>query len=77
MAGSSIAVEARDSVSAMGFARAFCVWRASICFLSAGIVDAGWVDQRGLSLECGVSDLHMDCARARGRIDVCAGAPVA
>src|SRR5208282_2074927 len=77
LAGSSLAVEAGDFLSAMGGAGAVWFWRASVYFLSAGVVDFGRRAERDLSLEAGLEYLHLDRTGSCGGVDVSACPAVA
>ena len=70
-------MEARDLLSALGSAGAFWIRRTAIRFLSSCFVDIGRINQRDLSLGDCVTCLHLDCAGAGRRFDVCAGAALA
>ena len=70
-------MEARDSLSAMGFHGALRLWRAAIRILSACVVDTGRFAQCSLSLDRRGRRLHMDRAGSGRRVDVCARAAMA
>src|ERR1700678_2343324 len=77
LAGSSVAMEARDFLSALGGAGAVWLWRAAVHFLSAGVMDSGSGAERHLSLDCGGQNLHLARTHRGGRIYVFAGEAMA
>lgn len=70
-------MEEGDNFSALGFAGTLRIWRAAVCVLSAGVVDAGSAAECGVSMDGGGERLHMGRAGAGGDVDVCAGAAMA
>src|SRR5258708_35305255 len=77
MARSPFAVEAGDSLSAMGSNGTLRLWRAPFPVLSACVVDFGRCSERDLSLDPRCQYLYLDRAGCRRPIDVHIGAPVA
>src|SRR6266496_6615057 len=67
-------MEARDRLSALGSAGAFCLRGTSLYFLSTGFVDARGNLKRDLSMDVVIVHLHLDCAGAGRRNHVHAGA---
>jgi hypothetical protein len=51
--------------------------RASVSFLSAGVVDTGRAAERNCAVEARGLRLHLGCAGGGGRVNVCAGATLA